>query len=53
MLVLRALAAMRQLSPDYLRRFLGQLDTLLWLEAAQQEQAPVQAKPARRGRQRK
>ena len=53
MLVLRALAAMRQLSPDYLRRFLGQLDTLLWLEAAQQGQAPLQAKPARRGRQRK
>lgn len=53
MLVLRALAAMRQLSPDYLRRMLEQMDTLLWLEARRQGSAPATTKPARRGRQRK
>jgi hypothetical protein len=53
MLVLRALAAMRQLSPDYLRRMLEQMDTLLWLEARQQGAVPATTKPARRGRQRK
>lgn len=31
-LVLRSLALMRDISPDYLRRFLEQLDALLWLE---------------------
>lgn len=50
MLVLRALAAMRRLSPDYLRRMLDQLDTLLWLEARQKAAAPTTPKPARRGR---
>jgi hypothetical protein len=42
-LVLRTLALMRELSPDYLRRFLAQADALLWLEQAQ-------ARPAARPR---
>lgn len=53
MLVLRSLSLMRELSPDYLRRFLSHLDSLLWLEEAEQQQALVAAKPARRTRARK
>lgn len=34
MLVLRTIELMRDLSPDYLARFVTQLDTLLWLEQA-------------------
>jgi len=41
-LVLRTLALMRDLSPDYLRRFLSHADTLLWLDQAQ---SPSRAKP--------
>ena len=37
MLVLRTLGLMRDLSPDYLRRFLWHADTLLWLEQAQKQ----------------
>ncbi|HRL98682.1 MAG TPA: DUF2894 domain-containing protein [Acidovorax sp.] len=33
-LMLRSLSLMRDLSPDYLRRFLAQMDALLWLEQA-------------------
>jgi hypothetical protein len=33
-LVLHTLSLMRQLSPDYLRGFLAQAETLLWLEQA-------------------
>lgn len=33
-LVLRTLAMMREISPDYLQQFLSQLDTLQWLEQA-------------------
>lgn len=50
MLVLRSLALMRKLSPDYLRRFLSHVDTLLWLDQANQKYTPVKAKPARRSR---
>ena len=53
MLVLRSLALMRKLSPDYLRRFLSHVDTLLWLDQANQKYTPVKAKPARRSRQKK
>ncbi|MGE5452760.1 MAG: DUF2894 domain-containing protein [Acidobacteriota bacterium] len=54
MLVLRAMALMRQLSPDYLRHFLPQVDTLLWLEQINQQNALTQAKPeARRPRAKK
>ena len=34
MLVLRTLTLMRELSPDYLRRFLSQAESLLWLDQA-------------------
>jgi hypothetical protein len=53
MLVLRSLALMRKLSPDYLRRFLSQVDTLLWLDQVNHKLAPAKAKPARRSRQKK
>jgi hypothetical protein len=53
MLVLRSLALMRKLSPDYLRRFLSQVDTLLWLDQVSQKLVPAKAKPARRSRQKK
>ena len=48
-LVLRSLALMRELSPDYLQRFLAQLDTWMWLEDLGQRPAkPVRrAKPAK------
>lgn len=50
-LVLRTLALMRDLSPDYLRRFLSHADTLLWLEQAQSQSRVkppvVKAKAAR------
>lgn len=36
-LALRSLAWMRELSPDYLWRFLAQADTWLWLEQASQQ----------------
>jgi hypothetical protein len=50
MLVLRTLARLRGLSPDYLRRFLSHVETLQWLEQASQTIAPVKPKPARRSR---
>ena len=49
MLVLRSLALMRELSPDYLRRFMSHLDSLLWLDQVNQKSTPVAAKPVRRG----
>ncbi len=36
MLVIRSLATMRDLSPQYLNRFVSYMDTLLWLEQAEQ-----------------
>lgn len=53
MLVLRSLALMRKLSPDYLQRFLSHVDTLLWLDQANQKYTPVKAKPVRSSRQKK
>ncbi|MFI5445236.1 DUF2894 domain-containing protein [Polaromonas sp. UC242_47] len=53
MLVLRSLALMRKLSPDYLRRFLSHVDTLLWLDQANQQDIPLKAKPVRRSRTKK
>lgn len=58
-LVLQSLALMGELSPDYLRRFLVQVESLQWLERArakyprQAAGAAQAAKPARRGRQKK
>lgn len=50
LLVLRSLGLMRDLSPDYLRRFLSHLDCLLWLDQAHQQYAVPDLKPARRSR---
>jgi len=43
-LLLRSLDMMRGLSPDYLRRFVTHVDTLLWLDQASQKPAPVKGK---------
>ncbi|WBY01398.1 DUF2894 domain-containing protein [Ramlibacter tataouinensis] len=55
-LVLRSLKRMGELSPDYLRRFMAQLETLHWLQrAAEQyprERGAEAGKPAK-GRRRK
>ena len=46
MLVLRALGLMRDISPDYLNRFMNHVDTLLCLdEAARQQLSPKKAAP--------
>ena len=39
-LVIRTLATLRDLSPDYLRRFVSYADTLLWLEQAGEKSMP-------------
>jgi hypothetical protein len=47
MLVLRSLGLMRDLSPDYLNRFMGYVDTLLFLDTPQTVKAtPKKAVPA-------
>jgi len=46
-LMVRAMTRMQALSPDYLRRFLGQMDTLLWLDQLQQ---PISLKDGKAGR---
>lgn len=43
-LVLRSLSVMRNLSPDYLSRFMSYVDTLLWLD--QVENQPLARSPA-------
>ncbi len=48
--MLRTLGLLRDLSPDYLRRFLSHVETLQWLEQASQTIAPVKPKAARRSR---
>jgi hypothetical protein len=45
MLVLRTLGLMRELSPDYLRRFMAHTDTLLWLEQASAQLKQPASKP--------
>lgn len=52
MLVLRTLGLMRELSPDYLRRFMAHADTLLWLEQASSQLRQPAGKP-RAARQKK
>ena len=47
-LVLRSLELMRELAPDYLRRFVAYADTLLWLEQAQQQLTAPEGKAATR-----
>lgn len=46
-LLLRSLALMRNLSPDYLRHFVSQMDTLLWLEQALARPARAPLRPGR------
>jgi hypothetical protein len=46
MLVLRSLGLMRDISPDYLNRFMGYVDTLLILDSSQTVKAtPKKAVP--------
>jgi hypothetical protein len=45
MLVLRSLALMRDISPDYLNRFMSYADTLLCLDQCEKEMA---GKPKKR-----
>lgn len=45
-LVLDSLELMRELSPDYLRRFLLHVESLQWLEQAREQAAPQRAAPA-------
>jgi hypothetical protein len=40
-LVLRSLALMRDISPDYLNRFVSYVDTLLWLDQADGKHRPM------------
>ena len=44
MLVIRTLATMGELSPRYLRRLVSYLDTLLWLEQADESGEPASAR---------
>ncbi|HEX5311998.1 DUF2894 domain-containing protein [Aquabacterium sp.] len=53
MLMLRSLTLMKQLSTDYLRRFLSEMDTLLWLEQLNQKHALPDRKATRTTRSRK
>jgi Protein of unknown function (DUF2894) len=53
LLVLHSLAMLGELSDDYLRRFLVQVESLQWLDQASEKYSPRQAKPTRRGRQKK
>ena len=52
-LVLRSLALMRSLSPDYLGRFLAQMETLLWLDQVNQQTALKDGKSKRPSRTKK
>jgi hypothetical protein len=49
-LVLRSLTLMRELSPDYLQKYLSHVDALLWLDKLNLKPVSQQAKPARRSR---
>ena len=40
-LVLQSLALMRDISPDYLKRFMSYADSLLWLDQADRKNKPV------------
>jgi hypothetical protein len=52
-LLLRSLGMMRDLSTDYLRRFLSQADALLWLDQIARDALPAPEAPPRRPRSRK
>jgi hypothetical protein len=46
LLMLRSLALMRDISPDYLNRFVSYIDTLLWLDQADGTNRPTAKKSA-------
>ncbi len=50
MLMLRSLSLMRALSPDYLRRFMSHVDSLLWLAQATPKASSASGKVSRRSR---
>jgi hypothetical protein len=50
LLMLRTLALMRELSPQYLHHFLAQADSLLWLDEVSRGRKVAPSKPARRRR---
>ena len=45
-LVLQSLASMRDISPDYLKRFMSYADSLLWLDQADRTSRPMSKKSA-------
>ena len=45
-LVLQSLALMRDISPDYLKRFMSYADSLLWLDQADRKNKPMPKKSA-------
>jgi hypothetical protein len=47
MLVVQSLAMMRELSTDYLRRFVTSVETLQWLERAKEKYPSAKAKAAK------
>ncbi|MFY3385062.1 DUF2894 domain-containing protein [Paracidovorax sp. MALMAid1276] len=49
-LLLRSLALMRNLSPEYLQAFVAQMDNLLWLEQSSARPARAPLRPGRAGR---
>ena len=49
-LMLRSLTLMRSLSPDYLGRFLAQMDALLWLDQVNQHTSLKDNKTKRQAR---
>jgi hypothetical protein len=53
LLVLNSLAMLGELSDDYLRRFLVQVESLQWLDQASEKYSRRHAKPTRRSRQKK
>lgn len=53
MLVIRTLALMRELSPDYLQRFLSQMDNLLWLDTVSLKDRTSEPRPNRKAKARK
>ena len=50
MLVLRSLSLMRDISPDYLSRFVSYVDSLLWLDQANKTSKPGEQNSLRRKR---
>ena len=46
-LVLRSLRVMRDVSPDYLRRFMTHLDALLWLDQLSHKPTAAEGKPGK------